>query len=126
MNYEKLPALQTKYASRGFSVVGFPCNQFKAQEPGTAEEIAKFTKERGVNFPLMAKVEVNGDGACELYKWLKATTPGDTQGTEIEWNFGKFLINRAGMPVKRYHPKADFADIDAAIDELLGGDEEKK
>jgi glutathione peroxidase len=117
--YEGLEALYRKYRDRGFVVLGFPCNQFKGQEPGTAEEIAAFcTSIYGVDFPMMGKIEVNGEGADPLYRWLKADTPG-SGNRDIEWNFAKFLLDRQGRPVRRYGDKVAPADIAADIEALL-------
>ncbi len=87
-------------------IVGFPCNQFHSQEPGTAEDIRKFcTNKYNVTFPLMAKVEVNGDGSCELYKYLKALKLKPKGPGEVTWNFEKFLVGRDGQVVARFEPK---------------------
>jgi glutathione peroxidase len=117
--YEGLEALYRTYRDRGLVVLGFPCNQFKGQEPGTDEEIARFcTLNYGVDFPMFKKIEVNGPGADPLYKWLKAETPG-SDNRDIEWNFAKFLIGRDGKPVKRYGDKFPPADIAPDIEKLL-------
>lgn len=117
--YEGLEALYRKYRDRGFVVLGFPCNQFSGQEPGTAEEIAEFcTVNFAVDFPMFGKLEVNGPGADPIYKWLKTDTPG-SGNRDIEWNFAKFLLDRTGKPVKRYHDKFMPADIAPDIEALL-------
>jgi glutathione peroxidase len=117
--YEGLEALYETYRDRGLVVLGFPCNQFMGQEPGTDEEIAAFcTLNYGVEFPMMGKVEVNGPGADPLYKWLKAETPG-SDNRDIEWNFAKFLIGPDGKPVRRYGDKFPPADIAPDIEKLL-------
>ncbi len=117
--YEGLEALYRKYKDRGFVVLGFPCNQFKGQEPGTAEEIAQFcTSMYGVDFPMFGKIEVNGENADPLYRWLKRATPG-SDNKDIEWNFAKFLLDREGKPVRRYGDKVAPADIAADIEALL-------
>jgi glutathione peroxidase len=86
-------------------VLGFPCNQFGAQEPGTDEEILEFaTSKYDVRFPMFSKIEVNGDGACDLYKLLKAAIPGDGESAEITWNFEKFLVDGDGNVVERFAP----------------------
>ena len=104
--YKQLEALYTKYSDKGFVIVGFPCNQFHSQEPGTAEDIRKFcTDKYNVTFPLMAKVEVNGDGACDLYKYLKALDAKPKGPGEVTWNFEKFLVSRDGQVVARFQPK---------------------
>ena len=102
---------------RGFSVLAFPCNQFGAQEPGTDAEIHEFATSRfGVTFPMFSKIEVNGDGACELYKWLRAEQGG---GSDITWNFEKFLIDRDGNVVERFGPTTTPEDIEPKIAALL-------
>lgn len=93
-----------------------PCNQFGAQEPGTEAEILEFVQSNyDVTFPMFAKVEVNGDGTCELYKLLKAAQPGD-----IGWNFTKFLVDGAGNVVERFEPQVTPEEIEPRIKELLG------
>ena len=118
--YDGLEALQKKYADRGFTVIGFPCNQFAAQEPGNAEEIANFCKlTYDVDFPLMGKIDVNGANAAPIYRELKARARG-VLGTEaIKWNFTKFLVDRSGKVVKRYAPQTKPEDIAADIEALL-------
>ena len=117
--YEGLEALYDKYRDRGLVVMGFPCNQFEGQEPGTAEEIAEFcTVNFGVRFPMFGKIEVNGQGADPLYKWLKRETPGSND-RDVEWNFAKFLVGRDGKPVKRFGDKFMPADIASDIEALL-------
>jgi glutathione peroxidase len=104
--YEQLEALQRRYADRGFTVVGVPCNQFMEQEPGTPEEIATFCSTTyGVTFPLTEKIEVNGDGRNPLYAELTAV-PDSDDGTvgDIRWNFEKFLIGRDGEVLARFNP----------------------
>ncbi len=118
--YEGLEALWRKYRDRGFEVIAFPCNQFGAQEPGNAEEIASFCSlNYDVTFPVMAKIEVNGEEATPLYRWLKAEAPGvlGTQG--IKWNFTKFLIGRDGKVVRRYAPTEKPARLEKDIEALL-------
>ena len=86
-------------------MLGFPCNQFGAQEPGSDEEILEFvTSKFDVTFPMFHKIEVNGDGAAPLYKWLKAEQPGDGDSAEITWNFEKFLVDKQGNVVERFSP----------------------
>jgi len=117
--YEGLEALYQKYKNQGFVVLGFPCNQFMGQEPGSAEEILTFcTTKYNVTFPLFEKIEVNGDGENVLYKFLKTTLPLEGKN-DIRWNFEKFLINKTGVPVKRFAPKTKPADIDSEIVTLL-------
>ncbi len=102
--YTGLEAVQRRYADRGFSVLGFPCDQFGHQEPGDAAEIATFcTTKYDVSFPLFAKVEVNGAGAHPLWTWLKTEKTGFLVGA-IKWNFTKFLVSRAGAVVERFPP----------------------
>ncbi|MEO7247603.1 MAG: glutathione peroxidase, partial [Novosphingobium sp.] len=90
--YDGLEALWRKYRDRGFELLAFPCNQFGGQDPGNAEEIASFCKVNfGVSFPLMAKIDVNGDAATPLYRWMKAEAPGIFGTRRVKWNFTKFL-----------------------------------
>jgi glutathione peroxidase len=118
--YDGLEALQRKYGDKGFEVLGFPCNQFGAQEPGNAEEIANFCKlTYDVTFPVFKKIEVNGAGASPLYDWMKAEKPGLMGSKAIKWNFTKFLIDRAGNVVKRYAPTDTPASIEKDIEKLL-------
>ncbi|MCP3728985.1 glutathione peroxidase [Sphingomonas sp. MG17] len=118
--YTGLEALHRNYADRGFEVLGFPCNQFGAQEPGDAAEIASFCSlTYDVTFPVFAKVDVNGDAAAPLYRYLKKAAPG-LFGTEgIKWNFTKFLIDRDGEVVERYAPQTKPEDIAKDIEKLL-------
>ncbi len=118
--YTGLEALWRRYRDRGFEVVAFPCNQFGAQEPGNAEEIASFCSlTYDVTFPLMAKVEVNGDGAAPLYDWLKQEAPGLLGSKAIKWNFTKFLIDRDGEVVRRYAPTDKPEGLEKDIERLL-------
>jgi len=118
--YAGLEALWEKYGRRGFAVIGFPCNQFGAQEPGSADDIASFCSlNYGVSFPMMAKVEVNGDGAAPLYQWLKAEAPGILGSKRVKWNFTKFLIGRDGKVVRRYAPTDKPESLAADIEALL-------
>ena len=118
--YEGLEALHRRYADRGFEVLGFPCNQFGAQEPGDAAEIANFCSlTYDVTFPVFGKIDVNGPDAAPLYRHLKKAAPG-LLGTEgIKWNFTKFLIDRAGNVADRYAPQTKPEDIAADIEKLL-------
>ena len=118
--YTGLEALQRKYAARGFEVLGFPCNQFAGQEPGSAEEIRSFCSTKyDISFPLFAKVDVNGDGAHPLWKHLKEEKPGLLGIEAIKWNFTKFLVDREGRVIQRYaptdEPSAIERDIEAAL-----------
>jgi glutathione peroxidase len=118
--YEGLEELQRKFADRGFEVLGFPCNQFMGQEPGNAEEIASFCKlTYDVTFPVLKKVEVNGEGASPLYDWMKGEAPGLMGSKSIKWNFTKFLIDRDGRVVRRYAPNDTPASIEKDIEKLL-------
>ena len=118
--YEGLEALQKKYDAKGFSVLGFPCNQFGSQEPGNAEEIASFCKlTYDVSFPLYGKIDVNGDNAAPIYKYLKGEAPGLLGSKSIKWNFTKFLVDRSGKVVKRYPPQAKPEDLARDIEALL-------
>jgi glutathione peroxidase len=103
--YEGLEQLYEKYRDRGFVVLGFPCNQFGAQEPGTHDEIKDFcTTNYGVRFPMFAKLDVNGDGADPLYRWLKSEATEPDGPGDIKWNFAKFLVGKDGEIVARYAP----------------------
>jgi glutathione peroxidase len=118
--YDGLEKLYQSYKDRGFEVLGFPCNQFGAQEPGDADEIAQFCKVNfGVTFPLMAKIDVNGANASPLYGWLKTEAKGLMGSTAIKWNFTKFLIDREGNVVKRYGPTDKPEAIAKDIEKLL-------
>jgi glutathione peroxidase len=104
--YQGLEALYEKYHAKGLEVLGFPCNQFGAQEPGSAEEIVSFCDlNYGVKFPLFAKVDVNGDKAAPVYEYLKAAKPGILGSEAIKWNFTKFLVGRDGEVLARFAPK---------------------
>ncbi len=118
--FEGLEALSKTYADKGLVVVGFPSNQFGHQDPGTNDEIASFCQlNYGVSFPMMSKVDVNGNDAHPLWKWLTAQAPGILGTKAIKWNFTKFLIGKDGHVIKRYAPtdtpKSIAADIDAAL-----------
>ncbi|MDP3676967.1 MAG: glutathione peroxidase [Novosphingobium sp.] len=118
--YDGLEALYRKFKDQDFEVVAFPCNQFGAQEPGNAEEIANFCKlTYDVTFPLMAKVDVNGDDATPLYQWMKSEAPGLMGSKSIKWNFTKFLIDRKGKVVRRYAPTDKPESIEKDIAKLL-------
>jgi len=118
--YAGLQKLHETYASRGFSVLGFPCNQFHAQEPGTADEIGAFcTKNFGVSFPLSEKIDVNGAAAHPLYRHLTSAAPGILGTEAIKWNFTKFLIDRDGKVAARFAPTTTPESIAADIEALL-------
>ncbi|HJO63762.1 MAG TPA: glutathione peroxidase [Sphingomonas sanguinis] len=118
--YEGLEALHRRYEGQGLTVLGFPCNQFGAQEPGDAAEIANFCSlTYDVTFPVMGKVDVNGDHAEPLFQWLKAEAPGILGTKAIKWNFTKFLLNRDGHVVDRYAPTAKPEDLAKDIEGLL-------
>jgi glutathione peroxidase len=118
--YKGLEALYEKLHARGLEVLGFPCNQFGAQEPGAESEIAQFCElNYGVTFPLFAKIDVNGDHAAPLYQYLKKAKTG-VLGTEaIKWNFTKFLVDRKGNIVERYAPNVEPQAIAGDIEKLL-------
>jgi len=118
--YAGLEALYRKYKDRGLTILGFPCNQFGAQEPGNAEEIASFCSlTYDVSFPMMRKVDVNGPAAHPLYAWLKGEKKGvlGTQG--IKWNFTKFLIDREGRVVGRFAPTVTPQSLEGAVEAVL-------
>ncbi|UVI39011.1 glutathione peroxidase [Qipengyuania spongiae] len=118
--YDGLEALYQRFADRGFEVLGFPCNQFGAQEPGSDEEIAEFCKVNfGVTFPLMEKVDVNGADASPLFDWMKGEAKGLMGSRSIKWNFTKFLIDREGRVVARYAPTDKPENIAGDIEKLL-------
>ncbi|VFA99345.1 Glutathione peroxidase homolog BsaA [Nocardia cyriacigeorgica] len=120
--YSGLVELQKTYGDRGFSVVGVPCNQFMGQEPGTAEEIQQFcSMTYGVDFPLLEKTDVNGDGRHPLYQSLVETADAEGAAGDIQWNFEKFLIARDGTVAARFRPRTtpDDAALVAAVEALL-------
>ncbi|XVQ15006.1 glutathione peroxidase [Spirillospora sp. CA-255316] len=137
--YEGLESLYRDAGSRGLEILGFPCNQFKEQEPGTDEEIQNFCRTTyDVTFPVFAKIEVNGPDADPLYRYLRAQAPGDfgpqyggfyeaiskirpdANGTdEVKWNFTKFLVGRSGEVIKRYEPPVPPSDIKADLENHL-------
>jgi len=109
--YKGLQALYEEYADRGFAVLGFPCNQFAGQEPGTEATIQQFCESTyGVRFPLFAKVEVNGDGRDPLFAWLTGQAVDPEGAGDIRWNFGKFLIDRQGELAARFGPRTEPSD----------------
>lgn len=116
--YAGLRALH--HDDNGVTVLGFPCNQLGGQEPGTAEEIRAFVTENyDIDFPMFAKIEVNGDGAAELYKWLKGQQPGDGETSDIVWNFEKFLVDGDGVVVARFGPLTSPEEIAEQLPALL-------
>ena len=117
--YKGLEALQQKYGVRGFSVLGFPCNQFGRQEPGSAAEIGQFCSSNyAVSFPMFDKIDVNGDNAHPLYQYLRGEKSG-LLGSSIKWNFTKFLIDRSGKVVGRYAPTTTPEALTKDIEALL-------
>jgi glutathione peroxidase len=106
--YEGLERLQKTYGDRGFSVVGFPCNQFMGQEPGTSEEIAEFCSATyGVSFPLFEKIEVNGPGRHPIYAELTVAADAGGEAGDVQWNFEKFLVSRDGKVLARFRPRTE-------------------
>ncbi|MCG6203782.1 glutathione peroxidase [Rhodopseudomonas sp. HC1] len=117
--YKGLEALQQRYGARGFSVLGFPCNQFGAQEPGDEAQIAQFcSRNYGVSFPMFAKIDVNGAQAHPLYKFLKGEK-GGLLGSGIKWNFTKFVVDRSGRVVSRHAPTTTPESLGKEIETLL-------
>ena len=118
--YEGLEALHEGYAGKGLAVLGFPCNQFGSQEPGDAAEIANFCSlTYDVNFPMFAKIDVNGTAAHPLYRYLKQQAKGLLGTERIKWNFTKFLVDRSGHVVARFAPTAKPEALRPAIEKLL-------
>jgi len=118
--YAGLEALYRKYRDRGFVVLGFPCNQFGAQEPGDAAEIANFCSlTYDVDFPMMAKIDVNGPNTHPLYAYLKKAQKGLLGSEGVKWNFTKFLVDRRGEVVKRFAPTDTPQSLEGAIEALL-------
>jgi glutathione peroxidase len=118
--YKGLEALYEKFRARGLEILGFPCNQFGAQEPGSEEEIEAFCEVNyGVTFPLFAKIDVNGEDAAPLYRYLKKEKPGLLGSEAIKWNFTKFLVDRDGNVVERYAPNTEPASLAGDIQKLL-------
>ena len=118
--YKGLESLYEKLHGKGLEILGFPCNQFGEQEPGTEAEIESFCEVNyGVTFPMFAKVDVNGDGAAPLYKFLKKEKPGLLGSEAIKWNFTKFLVDRNGKVIERYAPNTEPAAIAGDIEKLL-------
>jgi glutathione peroxidase len=120
--YATLEALQARLADRGFSVVGFPCNQFGGQEPGTTEEIEEFCSTTyGVTFPMFEKIEVNGEGRHPIYDALTSVPDASGEAGDVQWNFEKFLLAPDGSVVARFRPRTvpDDPEVLAAIEEYL-------
>ena len=118
--YEGLEALYQRYKDKGLVILGFPCNQFGGQDPKPNADIAEFCQANyGVGFPMMGKIEVNGEGADPIYQWLKGEKPGFLGTEGIKWNFTKFLIGKDGQVIQRYaptdKPESLKADIEAAL-----------
>ena len=118
--YKDLQSLYEKYQDQGLEVLGFPCNQFGAQEPGTNEEVKSFCDLKyNVSFKMFDKIDVNGSNASPLFKFLKHESPG-IMGTEaVKWNFTKFLVNKAGQVVKRFAPKDGESEIESELQKIL-------
>ncbi|RSK27314.1 glutathione peroxidase [Bacillus sp. HMF5848] len=118
--YKELEELYKEYKDRGFSVLGFPCNQFGSQEPGNEEEISNFCElNYGVTFPMFAKVDVNGKGAHPLFNYLTERAPGILGSKQIKWNFTKFLVNRQGEVISRFAPNVAPSKLKTQIETLL-------
>lgn len=118
--YEGLEALYKKYSNRGFTVLGFPCNQFGAQEPGNEAEIAQFCKlTYDVSFPMFAKIDVNGDNRHPLYTFLTQEAKGFLGSKDIKWNFTKFLVDKNGKVIDRYGSMTKPQELEKQIEKLL-------
>lgn len=118
--YKGLEALYRQYKDQGFEIIGFPCNQFGAQEPGTNSEIQSFCSlTYDVTFPIMSKIDVNGSNTAPIYQFLKKKAPGIFGTKNIKWNFTKFLVNKDGTTVKRFAPKVEPKDIEDDIKKAL-------
>jgi glutathione peroxidase len=118
--YEGLEALYRQFKDQGLVILGFPCNQFAGQEPGTSADIAEFCSlTYGVSFPVFERINVNGRWAHPIYKWLKAEAPGLLGSEAIKWNFTKFLIDRTGKVHARFAPQTEPAEIAPEIEKLL-------
>ena len=119
--YEGLEALHKELEGQGLKILGFPCNQFGAQEPGTADEIAEFCQiNYGVSFPMHAKIDVNGPTTHPLYQQLKEAAPGLLGSKKIKWNFTKFLVGRDGTILERFAPTTKPGAIKSKVQEVLG------
>eukprot|EP01098_Paradermamoeba_levis_P003831 TRINITY_DN168_c0_g1_i3.p1 TRINITY_DN168_c0_g1~~TRINITY_DN168_c0_g1_i3.p1 ORF type:complete len:163 (-),score=51.71 TRINITY_DN168_c0_g1_i3:28-516(-) len=118
--YKGLQALYDKYHSQGLEILGFPCNQFGSQEPGSNDEILEFcSRNYSVSFPVLDKVEVNGDNVSPVYEYLKTAVPGVLGLTRIKWNFEKFLVDKQGKVVQRYSSLTTPEGISADVEQLL-------
>jgi glutathione peroxidase len=118
--YKELEELNKKYKDKGLQIIGFPCNQFGKQEPGTDEEIGQFCQlNYGVTFPVLQKIDVNGDNASPVYKYLKEQKAGLLGLTRIKWNFEKFLIDKNGKVVERFSSLTKPSSLESAIEPLL-------
>jgi len=117
-HYTELAAMHEKFKDKGFSILGFPCNQFMHQEPGSEAEIKEFVKQFNVVFDMFSKIEVNGSGAHPLFKYLKEKQ-GGTLVDAIKWNFTKFVVDREGQPVGRYSPQTSPKELHDVIQKLL-------
>jgi glutathione peroxidase len=118
--FEGLEKVYESYKERGLIVLGFPCNQFGEQEPGSADQIGAFCQKKyGVSFPMFEKIDVNGDSAHPLYRWLKQSAPGVLGSERIKWNFTKFLVDRSGQVKARYAPVTKPEQIVKDIEALL-------
>ena len=118
--YKGLENIYKKYKDKGFEIIGFPCNQFAFQEPGSNQEIKEFCDTNyGVTFEIMSKIKVNGPKADPLFKFLKKQKSGIAGTPQIKWNFTKFLINRDGEVIKRFGPKIEAKDIESTIQKIL-------
>ncbi len=122
--YEGLQRLYDEFRRQGLEILAFPCNQFMEQEPGTPEEIRDFAMiQYGVTFPLFSKIEVNGEGRAPLYQWLLASEPAVEGGSDVQWNFEKFLVDGEGQVRARFDPQAEpcSEQVKAAIEDLVSG-----
>lgn len=119
-NYKQLQSLYEEYGTKGLKILAFPCNQFNGQEPGTSEEIKKFASKYNVTFDMFEKIDVNGDNAHPLWKWMKDQPQGaGTLGDAIKWNFTKFLINKEGKVVDRYAPTTEPLSMKGDLEKQL-------
>ncbi|CAH0991682.1 Glutathione peroxidase BsaA [Sinobacterium norvegicum] len=118
--FDGLEELNKKYADQGLQILGFPCNQFGKQDPGSNEEITEFCQlNYGVSFPMLAKIDVNGSNAAPLFNYLKTEAKGLLGSKNIKWNFTKFLISKDGNQIQRFAPATKPKDLDAEIQKLL-------